>query len=134
MAILSVAPLAMFWLVPAGARVLARDPTAWRWLLVSAGILLIVSGACSCYYNAATADLTERVSEGIAGTVNGLMSTILRGSQGIGALAAGAIAQVLNAGMAVALIGSLGVLLTGACAVKWRRSQRVPPVRSTAEA
>ncbi len=134
LAILSFAPLVVFWLVPAGSRVVARDPSAWRWLLVGAGILLIVSGACSCYYNAATADLTERVSEGIAGTVNGLMSTILRGSQGIGALAAGAIAQFLSAGMAVALIGSLGVLLTGVCAVQWRRSQRVPQVRSTAEA
>lgn len=134
MAIVSVAPLAVFWLAPAGSRVLARDPGAWRWLLVGAGILLIVSGACSCYYNAATADLTERVSESIAGTVNGLMSTILRGSQGIGALAAGAIAQLVSAGMAVALVGTLGVLLTGACAVQWRRSQRVPQVRSTAEA
>ncbi len=134
LAVLSVAPLVLFWFEPLASVTTARDSGAWWWLTLSAGMLLVVSGACSVYYIGATADLTERVNENVAGTVNGLSSTILRAAQGLGAVTAGGLAQFSSAGMAVALVGSLGVLLTGACAVQWRRLQRSPQVRSTAEA
>ncbi|SEB45973.1 hypothetical protein SAMN04489727_1925 [Amycolatopsis tolypomycina] len=134
MAVLSVLPLALFWLEPAGTAVVARDPGSWPWLVIGVGVLLVISGACSNYYIAANADLTERVADSVAGTANGLTSTILRAGQGIGAITAGAIAQFSSAGMAVALVGSLGVLLTGAAGVQWRRFQRSPQVRSTAQA
>lgn len=134
LAVLCVVPLALFWLEPMASGLATRDGSAWQWLVLGAGILLVASGACSVYYIAATADLTERVDESVAGTANGLTSTILRAAQGVGAITAGAIAQISSAGMAVALVGSLGVLLTGGCAVQWRRIQRSPQVRSTAEA
>jgi MFS family permease len=134
LAVLSVAPLVLFWLEPMASAATARDGGGWWWLALGAGMLLVASGACSVYYIGATADLTERVNENVAGTVNGLSSTILRAAQGLGAVTAGALAQISSAGMAVALVGSLGVLLTGACAVQWRRIQRLPQVRSTAEA
>ncbi|MDX3192899.1 MFS transporter [Streptomyces sp. MN03-5084-2B] len=132
LAVLSVAPLVPFWLEPIASAAAMRDGGAWWWLALGAGMLLVVSGACSVYYIGATAELTERVNENVAGTVNGLSSTILRAVQGLGAITAGALAQISSAGMAVALVGSLGVLLTGACAVQWRRLQRSPHVRSTA--
>jgi MFS family permease len=132
MAVLSVVPLALFWLEPVGSAVVARDPASWPWLVIGVGFLLVISGACSNYFIAANADLTERVADSVAGTANGLTSTILRAGQGICAITAGVIAQVATAGMAVALVGSLGVLLTGAAAVQWRRFQRSPQVRSTA--
>ncbi|OXM59544.1 MFS transporter [Amycolatopsis vastitatis] len=134
LAVLSVAPLVLFWLEPMASAATVRHGGAWWWPTLGAGMLLVVSGACSVYYIGATADLTERVNENVAGTVNGLSSTILRAAQGLGAMTAGGLAQISSAGMAVALVGSLGVLLTGACAVQWRRTQRSPQVRSTAEA
>jgi hypothetical protein len=134
LAVMSVVPLALFWLEPMASGLAVRDESMWQWLVCGAGILLVVSGASSVYYIAATADLTERVEESVAGTANGLTSTILRAAQGVGAITAGAIAQISSAGIAVALVGSLGVLLTGGCAVQWRRFQQSPQVRSTAEA
>ncbi|MEU3625655.1 hypothetical protein BS329_38780 [Amycolatopsis coloradensis] len=119
LALVSMIPLAAFWVsLHSLAVVLA---------------LLIVSGFGATYYSPAVATLTERVDGGIAGTTNGLINTLLRASQGIGALTAGILAEVSSAVMAVAILGTTGVLLTGVCSVQWRRSNvLLQPVRRPA--
>ncbi|MBE1580539.1 MFS transporter [Amycolatopsis roodepoortensis] len=115
LALVSMVPLALFW--------------ASLHSLAVVLALLIVSGVGATYYSPAVADLTERVDDGIAGTTNGLMSVLLRASQGLGALTAGILAEISSAVMAVAILGTTGVLLTGVCAVQWRRSNVLQPVR-----
>ncbi|MFK0250225.1 MFS transporter [Amycolatopsis azurea] len=119
LALVSMIPLAAFWVSLHSLAVVL--------------VLLIISGFGATYFSPAVAELTERVDDRIAGTTNGLISTLLRASQGVGALTAGILAEVSSALMAVAILGTTGVLLTGVCAVQWRRSNVLrQPVRRPA--
>ncbi|WP_410655447.1 MFS transporter [Amycolatopsis sp. lyj-112] len=112
LAVLSMAPLATVAILPAHPAVLA--------------ILLVISGIGGAYIIPAIGEATQRVDDSIAGTTGGLISTVLRASQGIGALAAGALAQGFSPITAVAITGGVGMVLTGAFGIHWSRypSQR----------
>lgn len=103
LAVLSMAPLAAFAILPSHPAVLA--------------ILLVLSGVGGAYIIPAIGEATQRVDDSIAGTTGGLISTVLRASQGIGALAAGALAQGFSPLTAVAIVGGVGVSLVAACVV-----------------
>ncbi|WP_436501706.1 MFS transporter [Actinokineospora sp. HUAS TT18] len=118
LAVLSLAPLALFALRPAPAAAIG---------------LLIVSGAGSAYLPLAIGELTERVHPGMTGAANGLVSMVLRTSQGLAAIAAGVVAAAMSAAMAVALFGVIGMTLSVICARGWARAllrQNVKLVRT----
>lgn len=120
LAVLSMAAMAAFWISPLTAALAIG--------------LLVISGIGGAYFSPVVSELTDRVDAEITGATNGLMNAVLRASQGVGALTAGALAEGTTAVMAVALLGSLGVLLTGACALRWRQLVRLAQVRRPAEA
>jgi MFS family permease len=120
LAVLSMAAMAAFWIRPLTAAVAIG--------------LLVISGIGGAYFSPVLSELTDRVDAEITGATNGLMNAVLRASQGLGALTAGALAEGFSAVTAVAVLGTLGVLLTGACALRWRQLARSPQVRRPAEA
>jgi MFS family permease len=119
LSVLSMAAMAAFWIRPSAAVVVV--------------VLLVISGIGGAYFQPVLSQLTDRVDADITGATNGLMNAVLRASQGVGALTAGALAEGFSAVMAVAVLGSLGVLLTGACALRWRQLMHPPQVRRSAD-
>lgn len=117
---LLIAPLAMLSMVPLALFVIRPQP-------ILMGSLLVVSGAGSAYLPLAIGEFTERIRAEVAGTANGLVNAALRASQGVAAIAAGVLAQRFSAAMAVAVVGLCGVLLTGVCALHWRRAHTTGP-------
>lgn len=120
LAMLAMAAMAAFWARPLTAAVVV--------------VLLVISGIGGAYFQPVLSELTDRVDAEITGATNGLTNAVLRASQGVGALTAGVIAEGFSAVTAVAAMGSLGVLLTGACALRWRQLVRSPQVRRSAKA
>jgi MFS family permease len=117
-----IAPLAMLSMVPLALFVIRPQP-------ILMGVLLVVSGVGSAYLPLAIGEFTERIRNEIAGKANGLVNAALRASQGVAAIAAGVLAQRFSASMAVAVVGLCGVLLTGVCALHWRRAH-TPDLRA----
>jgi MFS family permease len=115
-----IVPLAMLSMVPLALFALRPQP-------ILMGALLVVSGAGSAYLPLAIGEFTERIRADVAGTANGLVNAALRASQGVAAIAAGVLAQRFSASMAVATVGLCGVLLTGVCALHWRRAHTTGP-------
>lgn len=119
-----IAPLAMLSVAPLALFVLRPSP-------VFIGALLVASGAGSAYLSLAAGEVTERVPRHAAGSVNGLMGAGLRAGQGLAVVTGGVLAQYLkSAALAVALTGVIGVVLTGWCALLWHRTLRPRQVKS----
>jgi predicted MFS family arabinose efflux permease len=110
LAVLGMAPQACFMLNPSQPILL--------------GALLAVSGIGQAYFSLALGEITTRVPDTLSGITNGLLNTVLRVGQGLGAIAAGVLAARFSAVVAVALLGLLGLLLAAACSVTWRQALR----------
>lgn len=92
-------------------------------LLVSLG-LWFLCGLCTAYQIPVMTRFVRQVPAHQRGLAVGLGATGLTAIQGIGALAAGALASLWSPAVAVGMAGSAGVLVVGALARPLRRAER----------
>ncbi|WP_336159882.1 MFS transporter [Amycolatopsis sp. VC5-11] len=110
LAVLSLAPLALFAVLPG---------------LVPMAVLLVLSGIGASYLPLIRAEIAERVPPHRVGAVTGLVGSVLRAGQGLVVVGAGGLAQCLrSAALAVAVTGAAGACLSWWCALRWIRTLR----------
>ncbi|MGH3432887.1 MAG: MFS transporter [Thermocrispum sp.] len=97
--------------------------------LVVSIVLLALTGALITGYHIQTVvQFTERLPDTRRAQGTGLAASGLITVQGLGALAAGALADVIGAAHAVAVAGALGALTAVPIATSWSRVRHTPPV------
>ncbi|CAL9677685.1 hypothetical protein SUDANB95_08012 (plasmid) [Actinosynnema sp. ALI-1.44] len=117
-----IGPLAVLNMVPLTLFVV--DPG-----VVLTGVLLVLSGVGAAYLPLAAGEFKELVPRTVTGTSIGLLNAALRASQGVAVVAGGVLAQHLrSAAAAVAVAGTLGVVVVGFSLVLWHRGLRTRPV------
>ena len=84
--------------------------------------LWTLAGAAAAYFVVANAAFVERVPDSQRGQAYGLASALLRASQGIAVLAAGAVAELLPSSVAIAAAGGAGALIAWAAGSGWLRA------------
>jgi hypothetical protein len=87
-------------------------------------VLWTLSGLASAYHLPASAAFVQAVPDHRRGQAFGVASTALKSSQGIGILAAGAVAERTSPSLALALMGGAGALAALAAGVAWNRARR----------
>jgi predicted MFS family arabinose efflux permease len=118
------AVVGMWWigrLPPVGRRrliaplaVLASVPLMIAWLRLGPWVTAAawaVSGWAASYQVPANAAFVQAVPDAHRGQAFGLAVTALRSSQGVGVLAAGALADVIGSPLAISVFGAVGVTL-----------------------
>jgi MFS family permease len=85
-------------------------------------LLFVLSGAGAAYHTVASAAFVQAVPDAQRGQAFGLAVTSLRVSQGLGVVAAGAIADVLRPSLVVGMAGVVGALIALLAARAWRRA------------
>jgi MFS family permease len=97
-------------------------------------ILFALSGAfATAYTMQCSATAVRLLPDHVRAQGIGLLSTVLLTVQGIGALIAGVLADVLTPTGAVAVAGAVGALLAIPAAVEWARSTRANPIELSAQ-
>jgi MFS family permease len=87
-------------------------------------VLWTLSGLASAYHLPASAAFVQAVPDHRRGQAFGVASTALKGSQGAGILAAGALAERTSPSTALAVAGGLGALAAAAAGLAWTRARR----------
>jgi hypothetical protein len=87
-------------------------------------VLWTLSGLASAYHLPASAAFVQAVPDHRRGQAFGVASTALKSSQGVGILAAGAVAERTSPSLALALLGGAGALAALAAGVAWTRARR----------
>ncbi len=95
----------------------AVQPALWLVVLVWA-----ISGAASAYQTVAAAEFVRAVPDARRGQAFGLASTSMRVAQGLGVVAAGAMADVVSPSWVVAGAGVLGAAAALVATASWRRA------------
>lgn len=90
--------------------------------VVVAVAVLALSGLASAYQVAANAAFVQAVPDGRRGQAFGLASTAMLVAQGLGILLAGAMAEVITPGMAIAALGLIGVAGAVLASAAWGRA------------
>ncbi|MEV6283357.1 MFS transporter [Kribbella sp. NPDC051770] len=90
-------------------------PTVGLWAL---------SGLASAYHLPTSAAFVQAVPDHQRGQAFGVASTALKGSQGLGILLAGALAEPFGAPLSVAVMGTAGTLAAVAAGAAWARARR----------
>lgn len=88
-------------------------------------VLWTLSGLASAYHLPASAAFVQAVPDHRRGQAFGVASTALKGSQGGGILAAGALAERTSPSTAIAVAGGIGALAAAMAGVAWARARRV---------
>lgn len=92
--------------------------------LITSMALFACGGVLATWYHVqGTASFTLRLPEAQRGQGSGLLSTGLQTGQGLGALAAGFVADQIGAADTIALVGALGALTAVPLAVQWARAR-----------
>jgi predicted MFS family arabinose efflux permease len=92
--------------------------------LVTALILLALSGACAAYQVTASATFLERVPDARRGQAYGVARSGLIAVQGLGVLTGGILAELTGSvTTTIALAGITGTLAAAFAAMSWRRAQ-----------
>ncbi|NIK58173.1 MFS transporter [Kribbella shirazensis] len=86
--------------------------------------LWAVSGAASAYHLPTSAAFVQAVPDHQRGQAFGVAGTALKGSQGLGILLAGVLAEPFGASGALAVMGAAGTLLAAAAGAAWARARR----------
>jgi hypothetical protein len=92
--------------------------------LVLTFILWTLSGLASSYHLPASAAFVQGVPDHRRGQAFGVASTALKSSQGLGILAAGALADKTSPSAAVALMGAIGAVAAVVAGGAWARARR----------
>jgi len=101
--------------------------------LIVALALLALSGALATGYHFQTVvQFTERLPDERRAQGTGLASSGVITVQGLGALAAGGLADLIGAANAIGVAAVAGVLVAIPIAISWARVRHTPPVRSAA--
>jgi len=87
--------------------------------------LWALSGAASAYHLPTSAAFVQAVPDHQRGRAFGVAGTALKGSQGLGILLAGVLAEPLGAANALAVMGAAGALLAAAAGAAWARARRI---------
>jgi MFS family permease len=96
--------------------------------------LWTLSGLASAYHLPASAAFVQAVPDHRRGQAFGVASTALKGSQGLGILAAGAVADKTSPSLALAVMGGAGALAAAAAGAAWARARRGSPGTAAAAA
>jgi MFS family permease len=86
--------------------------------------LWALSGAASAYHLPASAAFVQAVPDHRRGKAFGVAGTALKGSQGLGILLAGVLAEPLGSAGSLAVMGVTGALLAAAAGAAWARARR----------
>ncbi|MFF1820522.1 MFS transporter [Kribbella sp. NPDC058245] len=112
LAALACVPLVLCFLTP------GLVPTVTLWA---------VSGLASAYHLPTSAAFVQAVPDSQRGQAFGVASTALRGSQGLGILLAGLIAQGSSPSFALGVMGTVGLGAAGVAGAAWSRARRPGP-------
>ncbi|HWD81427.1 MAG TPA: MFS transporter, partial [Kribbella sp.] len=86
--------------------------------------LWAVSGAASAYHLPTSAAFVQSVPDHRRGQAFGVAGTALKGSQGLGILLAGVLADPIGPARALAVMGAAGALVAAAAGAAWGRARR----------
>ncbi|MGW1347528.1 MFS transporter [Kribbella sp. NPDC002412] len=109
LAVLACAPLIVCFLAP------GLLPTVALWAL---------SGMASAYHLPTSAAFVQAVPDGQRGQAFGVASMALKGSQGLGILLAGLIADQYSPSFALGVMGAVGAVAALAAGTAWTRARR----------
>ncbi|MEV0287176.1 MULTISPECIES: MFS transporter [unclassified Kribbella] len=109
LAVLACAPLIASFFAP------GLLPTVALWAL---------SGMASAYHLPTSAAFVQAVPDGQRGQAFGVASMALKGSQGLGILLAGLIADQYSPSFALGVMGAVGALAALAAGIAWTRARR----------
>jgi len=112
LAALACVPLALCFLTP------GLVPTLALWA---------ISGLASAYHLPTSAAFVQAVPDSQRGQAFGVASTALKGSQGLGILLAGVIADGSTPSFALGVMGTLGLAAALAAGAAWSRARRPGP-------
>jgi MFS family permease len=87
--------------------------------------LWALSGAASAYHLPTSAAFVQAVPDHQRGKAFGVAGTALKGSQGLGILLAGVLAEPFGAAGALTVLGVTGALLAAAAGGAWARARRI---------
>jgi MFS family permease len=109
LAVISCAPLALFFVVPG---------------VVVAVVLIVVSGIALYYWIPLAAEFTQTVPDSMRGQGVGLLTTMMRVTQGGAILIFGLVAQNSPASAVIAVSGTVGTIMVIGLAVAWVSASR----------
>jgi len=92
--------------------------------LVPTLVLWAVSGMASAYHLPTSAAFVQAVPDSQRGQAFGVATTALKGSQGLGILLAGLIADGASPSVALGVMGTAGIVAAGAAGAAWSRARR----------
>ena len=92
--------------------------------LVPTLVLWALSGMASAYHLPTSAAFVQAVPDNQRGQAFGVASTALKGSQGLGILLAGLIADRTSPSLALAVVGAAGVLAALVAGTAWARARQ----------
>jgi MFS family permease len=96
---------------------------------VVAVVLIVVSGAALYYWIPLAAEFTQTVPDGMRGQAVGLLTTMMKVSQGAAILGFGLAAQYVPSSAVFATSGAVGMAMAAVLSVAWARSGRSAVVR-----
>lgn len=111
LSVMSCAPLLLFAGVPG---------------VVAATALMVLSGACLYFWIPLAAEFTQAVPDHMRGQAVGLLTTMMRATQGISILLFGLAAQFASSATVIAASGAVGAVVALVLSVAWSRTERKP--------
>jgi predicted MFS family arabinose efflux permease len=111
LSIVCCAPLVLFLAVPG---------------VVLASLLIVVSGIALYFWIPLAADFTQAVPDDMRGQAVGLLTTMMRVTQGIAILIFGLVAQNTASSTVIAAAGLIGTAMVAVLSVAWVRVDRAP--------
>ncbi|MFI9506561.1 MFS transporter [Nocardia sp. NPDC052566] len=119
LSVISCAPLALFFTVPAAAMACA---------------LIVISGIALYYWIPLAADFTQAIPDSMRGQAVGLLTTMMRVTQGFAILIFGLAAQYVQSATVIAFSGTIGTIMVIGLSLAWasaNRSAQLTPASDT---
>lgn len=116
LSVISCAPLALFVATPA---------------VVVASLLIVTSGVALYFWIPLAAEFTQAVPDGMRGQAVGLLTTMMRVTQGIAILVFGLTAENALPSTVIVTAGVVGTLMAAVLSVAWVRASRSSAITTT---
>jgi predicted MFS family arabinose efflux permease len=119
LSVISCAPLALFFGVPG---------------VVAAPVLIAVAGIALYYWIPLAAEFTQTIPDSMRGQAVGLLTTMMKVTQGVAILIFGLVAQSVASSTVIAVSGAIGTIIVIGLSVAWvsaSRSAQVTAVSGT---